>query len=153
MAVAASKERSSHSISDTFDNNKRVIVYSDTDWGGVTAEGKQLNLWILACRVFGTTQKSNPNLHLARPDRLNCVVVCFCADNSEMPSSPPPPLSLFLSFYLFFCGMMMSYGSLMYVCVCTPTCKGTKTRSFTRPRSRCVLVCVPPYNFPICSFQ
>lgn len=34
MAVAASKERSSHSISDTFDNNKRVIVYSDTNWGG-----------------------------------------------------------------------------------------------------------------------
>lgn len=100
MAVAASKERSSHSISDTFDNNKRVIVYTDTDWGGVTAEGKQQNLRILACRVLRTTQKSNPNLHLARPDRLNCVVVCFCADNSEMPSSPPPPL--FLSFYLFF---------------------------------------------------
>lgn len=99
MAVAASKERSSHSISDTFDNNKRVIVYTDTDWGGVTAEGKQQNLRILACRVLGTTQKSNPNLHLARPDRLNCVV-CFCADNSEVPSSPPPPL--FLSFYLFF---------------------------------------------------
>lgn len=149
MAVAASKERSSHSISDTFDNNKRVIVYSDTDWGG-HSRGKTAEF---ACRVLGTTQKSNPNLHLARPDRLNCVVVCFCADNSEMPSSPPPPLSLFLSFYLFFCGMMMSYGSLMYVCVCTPTCKGTKTRSFTRPRSRCVLVCVPPYNFPICSFQ
>lgn len=40
MAVAASKERSSHSISDTFDNNKRVIVYSDTDWGGGHSTGK-----------------------------------------------------------------------------------------------------------------
>lgn len=118
MAAAASKERSSRSISDTLDYNKRVIVYSDTDWGGhsrgKTAEFVDFGLFVCSGRRGSPIQIciSLDSVSM-RPDRLNCVVVCFCADNSEMPPSPPPPLSLFLSFYLFFCGMMMSYGSLM----------------------------------------